>query len=321
MEKSFETFYKSLGHDKIEQEWKKLKEEYRNKKTKAYVTMLIVDILLVGVLYYFLFCKIIIENFLIIQLIPIVFLIIVLLMIDALIYGIMTSKIHSGYLKLYKKEIVENILKNFFEKVNYNPDGDMPKNIYNENKEYEYYDIYYSDDYMEGIIDNKYSIQMADVTTQEEEETRNSKGETETRVITLFSGLFAKINLKKSIEGKLVIKHNNSIMREERLEMDSNEFEKYFDVSTSDKIKGMQLLTHDIMELLVEFRVQNEITYDLVIENNNMYIRLDTGSLFESSFNSKKVIDERLTKKYYDAVEFIYSLAKTMIKNVEEAQL
>ena len=314
-------FYKSVEQDKMKQGWEEIKKEYGKKKTIAYIIILIVDTLLITITYHFVSDKITFENFTIFHIIPISFLILAVLMIDSLIYTMMTEKLYGKYEVLYKKEVIEALLKYFFEKVDYKPNNGMSRNIYNENKEYEYYDIYYSDDYMEGIIDNKYSIQMADVTTQEKKETRNSEGERETKIVTLFSGLFAKINIEKSIESKIAIKQNNSIMKTERLEMDSNEFEEYFDVSTSDNIKGMQLLTHDIMELLVKFRAQNKIPYDLVIENNNMYIRLETGSMFEGIFNNKKSIDEAVIKEYYNSVDFIYSLSKTMIKNVEEAQL
>ena len=44
----------------------------------------------------------------------------------------------------------------------------MPEYIY-ENAGYEYYDCYSSDDYFEAQINNKYSIQMAEVLTKEKE--------------------------------------------------------------------------------------------------------------------------------------------------------
>ena len=96
---------------------------------------------------------------------------------------------------------------------------------------------------------------------------------------------------------------------------------KLFDVSASDKIKGMQLLTHDIMDLLITFRTQWKIPFDIVINNNIMYIRLHTGYMFESNYSKKNAIDEKKTKTYYNITDFIYSLSKEMIKCVKETQL
>lgn len=312
----FETFYNNLNHAKIEEEWKKIKIQRKKKRPLAIFIVLIFDVVLYLLIHRILI-NMIISNFSIITLLPIF----MILLADIVIYSVITTGGHAEYNRLYKEEIVEDLLKNFFDKVDYIPKKEMPEIIYNECKQYERYDNYYSDDYMEGTIDNKYSIKMADVETEEERRVRNSDGEMETETVTLFSGLFATIYMKKSIKDELVIKENNTIWKKDRLEMDSDEFEKLFDVSASDKIKGMQLLTHDIMDLLITFRTQWKIPYDIVINNNIMYIRLHTGDMFESSFSNKKVIDETITKKYYNTVGFIYSLSKEMIKNVEETQV
>ena len=235
----------------------------------------------------------------------------------------LTPTNHSSniYNSLYKQEVIDKLLNNFFDDVDYIPNKKMPNQIYDDCQKYKYYDIYESDDYMEGFIDDKYLIRMAEVNTIEEVTEKDSDGNKETHEVTVFSGLFAKIDIQKSIQGELVIKQNGQIFGKDKLEMDSSEFEKYFDVSSSDKIKGMQLLTHDIMELLIIFRTQWGINYDIVIRNNGLYIRLHTGSMFESIFNDKEAIDKATTRKYYDTIDFIYSLAKEIIKNVEETQI
>lgn len=312
----FETFYNNINHAKIEEEWGKIKIQHKNKRQKAIITILVLDIIVISFLYVF-FRNMISEMFSI----RYSFSLLMVLAFDVFVYAVITSDSYVKYNKLYKEEIVEDLLKNFFDEVDYIPNKEMPENIYNECKQYERYDNYYSDDYMEGTIDNKYSIKMADVKTEEERTERNSNGKLESETYTLFSGLFATIYMKKSIKGELVIKENNTILKKERLEMDSEEFEKLFDVSASDKIKGMQLLTHDIMDLLITFRKQWNIPYDIVINNNIMYIRLHTGDMFESRYSNKKVIKEEITRKYYNTVDFIYSLTKEMIENVEQTQL
>ena len=66
-----------------------------------------------------------------------------------------------------------------------------------------------------------------------------------------------------------------------RLEMDSSEFEKYFDVKASDKILGMQLLTSDVMEELIEFQNKTKMKYDVYIKDNELYLRFHSGKMFE----------------------------------------
>ena len=63
--------------------------------------------------------------------------------------------------------------------------------------------------------------------------------------------------------------------------MDSKEFEKYFDVYSNSDIITMEILTHDIMEELVQFYDKYKIKFEIVIKNYNIYIRFDTGAVFE----------------------------------------
>ena len=103
--------------------------------------------------------------------------------------------------------------------------------------------------------------------------------------------------------------------------MDSSEFEEFFDVSSSNNIIGMQLLTHDIMEKLVELRGIIGKEYDIFIRNNIMYIRSHCGPVFETNFKKDKPVDKDVVKKFYKIVKFIYLLSKCMIKVVDETKI
>jgi hypothetical protein len=103
--------------------------------------------------------------------------------------------------------------------------------------------------------------------------------------------------------------------------MDSDEFEKYFDVSSTNQIIGMQLLTHDIMDMLVDFRKQLKMPLDILIRDDTMYIRLHVGKMFEAKFNKNSVIDKQIAEKYFNIVNFIYTLSKKMLQTIEETEI
>ena len=48
--------------------------------------------------------------------------------------------------------------------------------------------------------------------------------------------------------------------------MDSKEFEKYFDIFTEDRILAMRILTHDVMETMVQF--YSKLKYEVVLCGN-----------------------------------------------------
>ena len=197
----------------------------------------------------------------------------------------------------------------------------MPQEIYNSAKYNEYYNKYYSDDYMEGLLQNKYFVKMAEVLTQEEETHTDSDGNTTTTTTTKFHGLFAQIKMEKSINSNLLIRGNHSLSKKARLEMDSEEFEKFFDVSATNQIIGMQLLTHDIMELLVSFKKDTGIRYDITIYNDIMYLRFHTGSMFEFKSIKKGAFDEQMLRQYYNVLNFTYTLSKMLIDLIEKTEI
>jgi hypothetical protein len=197
----------------------------------------------------------------------------------------------------------------------------MPEYIYKQPK-YEYFDEYYSEDYLEAQIDNKYSIQMGEVLSQKEEEYTDSDGNTQTRIVTVFHGLFAKIAMDKSIKGELRIMQDGEFFFDKhRLKMDSSEFEKHFDVKASDQIVGMQILTADVMEELIQFENRTKMKYDVYINGSNLYLRFHSGNMFEAGNLKNGALDKNTIQKYYYMLNFTYNLSKKIIDVVEDVQI
>ena len=98
--------------------------------------------------------------------------------------------------------------------------------------EFEGYDNYYTEDLIIGKLDEKYNFQMAEVKT--EEESTDSDGDTHTSIV--FYGLFGNIECAKNIGTKFKVRSDKGIFGKmfkgkTKVEMDSQEFEKYFDVT------------------------------------------------------------------------------------------
>lgn len=320
MEKDFETFYsKCINENELNDIWENTKQEKKKKKLICIPLILTVDLLLI-----FLFTNIFSNFGTRYGLFPYIFIIPPILIIDVFILAIVSlafSKKSRMYNDVFKEKVIEKIFKNFLNDADYIPKKQMLQAIYREGKYDGYYNRYYSDDYVEGTIDDKYLIKMAEITTEHEETRTDSDGHTHTETTTIFSGLFAKINIGKSINNELRIKQNGTFLKKNRLEMDSDEFEKCFDVISTNQIIGMQILTHDIMDMLVDFRNQLKMPLDILIRDDIMYVRLHVGKMFEAKFNKDAVIDKQSAKKYFDIVNFIYSLSKKMIQTVEETEI
>lgn len=98
------------------------------------------------------------------------------------------------------------------------------------------------------------------------------------------------------------------------------EFEKYFDTAGTNNIIGMQILTADVMEMLIDFLKKYDMRFDIVIKNNIIYLRFHSGTMFEAASIKKGAFDETTIKKYYDMVEFTYNLSDKIIKTINETE-
>lgn len=312
--KDFEDLYNELinkNESGLSKLWEEIKTERTKRRTWMLVLIFIVDIVIIFVMSRKIHSVVNIEFCIRGVILPIAFCDAIIAIIVGIIF--MRGK-EARYNSIYKENILQELIKNFFDEVDYIPQKGMPANIYDEGKYNEYYNIYYSDDYVDAKLDNKYDMKMAEVHTVYETTHTDSEGNSYTERTTKFHGLFVKIKMDKSIKNNLIIKQDKSIRKKEKLEMDSTEFEKLFDVSSEDNIIGMQILTPDVMELLIDYRNYLKRPFDICIYQDTIYIRVHCGTMFEAKINSKTFVDKEKTEQYYNMLRFVYKLTKEVIK-------
>lgn len=230
-------------------------------------------------------------------------------------YTVIVKKNTINYTK-YKRKIKTNIISNliniFFDNADFIPNKELSKQIYKE-AGFNNYNEYIADDYIEGYLKQKNKITMANIKTI-------SKSEDNSTVT--FSGIFAKIDLNKSIDTSIKIcnyklKDSNT----PKIELDSSNFEDIFDVNTNNSLKAMQLLTPDVMELLLNFSKFIKSKFDISIINNSVYIRINNNINFETNLDENNIIPKTELKKYYDTLNFIYNLSLFILNWIEESSI
>ena len=323
--KNFEEIIATLkenNSNEINDMWQQAKLEKR-KTNKIFInTCLIVDIILMYIIYDSIKAFYLNDN---IGIINILVFLIMFIIIDFIIYifiDMIFNKKQKEYKQLFKEVIIRELISNFYDNLIYLPMEKMPNEIYNEAKYDEYYNRYNSEDYIKAKIDSKYQLNMAEIKTQQLEEYTDSEGNIHRSTKTIFYGIFSKIVIDKSINSELKIKRNGSyFFNNKRLEMDSGQFEKYFDVYATNQIIGMQLLTADIMEILIDFQNKNNIKYDIIINNNVIYLRFHCGNVFEAGSIKENVFNEKNLKKYYNILKFTYELSNKIIETIKETEI
>ena len=140
---------------------------------------------------------------------------------------------------------------------------------------------------------------------------------------TVFSGLFAKIEIEKVIPKTIKIRKDSIkeiFKKEEKMNMDSSEFEKYFTVYAEDEIVAMQVLTAELMQMFIDFRRDCKLTPEVTFKNNNIYIRFGTGKLFDEIIH-KKALDFDTLLRYYKIMNFVLRLSEKISKNLNELDI
>lgn len=128
------------------------------------------------------------------------------------------------------------------------------------------------------------------------------------------------MNQDKEINIKVLHNKTNTNMEYNNIvEMDYDNFGKKFKVVSDDKIRVYQLLTLDVMELLLEYREKYGIEFDIVFLNNIIYYRLHTGAMFEAAMN-ENVMKKENFYKYYMSLNLIKELSEKIYKILSELE-
>lgn len=276
-------------------------EQIRKEVVKEQIKTIIITLLLIIVL------SKIFHSWLFILILPVV-----------LVLKSMFSRKLNLYQTIFKEEIIKTLVKENDENLDFQPERGIARTIYNKG-EFEKYDVFKSEDLITGKLEGKYKINMAEVHTQD----RRKDGDDGQHYVTLFHGLFAEIEIDKIVSRKIKLRKNELKLfggNKERVELDSGEFEKLYDVYSTDKIMAMQLLTSDIMQMFIDFKEKHKITPELTLKENKLYIRFNTGNMFEAIL-TKKSLDYTTLLKYYDTIKFTLDITKEFIKNVKETEI
>lgn len=222
---------------------------------------------------------------------------------------------------IFKEKVIGKLLHNFYDDITYTPNKGISSDIYDDGRYKESYNKYYSDDLMVAKVDKKYPIKMAEVETIKEETSKDSDGNISTSTYNIFHGLFGVIEMDKSINNDMYIFQGKTFFNKKRLEMDSEDFEKIFDVTSKNDIITTQLLTHDVMAMLVDFYNKTKMNFDIGIYNNKIYFRFETGNVFEMRSIKKGIYDKKPIERYFNILKFVEGVTNLIIKTIEDTEV
>lgn len=226
------------------------------------------------------------------------------------------DKHHQKYQERYKEVVVKNFIETLYGNLKYKNEVNNELQKYYADAQFDgrRYLKFISNDYISGRVNGTW-IEMSDVILQTQK--RHSK-----YMITIHNCLFSFSKINKNILGEIRIKNNKNIniLKNNKIELDSPEFEKYFDVFGDSRILAMEILTHDIMEEMIEFYDNIGLDFEIVIKENRIYIKYDVGDIFEGEI-LRKSTNMKTLWIFYNIIQFTINLTQKMNIILEEKEV
>lgn len=227
----------------------------------------------------------------------------------------------SNYRKTFKELVIRRII------YLYNPDFTFSAKSGISSREYvesffdNDFDRFYSEDLIQGKILNEYNFKMAQVKTEVEEKEIDNEGKAHYETHTLFHGLFGIVDIQDSMIMKMDITSNNFLNKynKDRIEVDSGEFEKNYDMFSTDKVRTMEIFTSDIIEEFNKFEDETHYVMQVKVVPNRLYFRISCGEAFEAP-----VVKGALSYDYlyhnFKMIDFPINIISRMIENALETR-
>ncbi len=181
---------------------------------------------------------------------------------------------------------------------------------------FEIFDRYHSEDLIRGSINDKYDFQMSEVKTEEEEVIEDSDGNTHIEHNTLFSGVFGIVELQGDMPLQMHIKSNSFINRynKDRIEVDSLEFEKEYDMFATDKVRAMEIFTSELIEEFNKYQEETKRSIEIKVKNNRLFFRIACGATFEAPM-IKDALSYEFLQKNYRIIDYPVTIISKMLEN------
>ena len=224
-----------------------------------------------------------------------------------------------NYKRIYKKCVIEELVKGYNNKFYYDPNTGITRIEYNMAHFDEKYDEYRAEDRIFGTLEIGDNFQLSEITTLQVTEIKDSSGRVQKNKKQTFRGMYGIIRLKKNPLLNIHIASDNFSKKyaKNRIEMDSSEFEKYYDCLTRDKIDTMRIFTSDLIEKYIEIVRDNKYGFELKIVDDMIFLRYKTNQVFEPPM-FKTGLEKEFLKKNYKVIYYPLEIISATIKNMNE---
>ena len=203
------------------------------------------------------------------------------------------SKIFSSF---YKEEVVDEIIHAFCPNATYSPNNGVGEDLFRNSGLFTSPDRYHAEDLIEGCLD-KTSFICSEVHA-EERRARSTKNGVQYYWEDIFKGFLFIADFHKEFLGETTILRNSFFkvkMGASRVKMENPDFEKVFDVFSTNQIEARYLITPSMMERMLKLDSNFKKGVTISFRNSTILVAIpDSKNRFEadvwSSLNDMSIL-------------------------------
>ncbi len=231
-------------------------------------------------------------------------------------------KADKEYRKAYKKSVIEEIVKSYNKNLVYVADEGLT--------DYDYSMSGFEKDFKETVSEDKIygtllldtQFKMAQLYSYAMREYKDREGKKQVEKAKTFDGIYGLVRMEEDSGDYIHIKEAESTVEarlaritKKNLEMDSAEFESYYDVITEDRLDAYKIFTPELLVEFVELPKRNITHFEVKIDQNMLYFRYRCGEVFEPP-KFKDPLDKETIHTYYNTIVFPIDLTKKIVNNI-----
>lgn len=243
------------------------------------------------------------------------FVLIVLAVIAVIIlFGCISAK--SAILSaFYKKEVVAEIIRAFCPGATFSPERGISESVFENCGLFASPDRYHAEDLIQGCL-GKTTFSCSEVHA-EERRTQTTKNGVRHYWVDIFRGFLFIADFHKDFQGETVIRRNSLFkigMGASRVKMENPDFEKVFDVFSSNQVEARYLITPSMMERMLKLDSIFKGGITISFRHSTILVAIpDSKNRFEASVWTS--LNDR------SLVESDFALLRSLLAIVEELNL
>lgn len=249
-------------------------------------------------------------------------------MLSFLIYMFVYRHETAGYKSLFKDQIIEKIIHFIDPSLVYDKMEYIQKSEFDRSGIFPHdYDRYSGNDLVHGTIYGV-SIRFSSLHVEEKRSDKNGKEEWH----SLFQGLFFVADFNKNFQGKTFVlpdfaQRTLGIFGEwmqglnsskgELIKLDHSEFEKLFVVYGDNQIESRYILSHALMERIVDFQHKTGKQLSLSFIHSKMYLCIDYKKELFEPILSKSLLEFAHIKDYFELLALFIGIVDAFKLNTK----